>query len=468
MEDSMDIDIDLGDGIDYGTAAGEIMTMATPAASEAPQLIEDKDIPDAYKEDFDADFPAKDKIHITGLDGVAEPVILQFVEEHVPDKKVKRLQWIDDSSANIIFYKNEDAAEALGRLSVVQDTAPPPSQLRPAKTFNARPDLQFQIRQALVSDKKKPGAKDRSAFYLFNPEYDPENRRYDKRYDRRDNRRGRGGGGRYEDRYDRPDARRRKPVEKKTFTEDMYDDAPAGQTADEGELFRRMSVTSLSSGEHNRRRQSYEDIDLFDKPKRSDYGRLRDRSRSPVREDGDGRYGFSEQPARQRGRRRRSWTPPNERPPREARKDRKELFPDRAPPSAETPLSNGNRGLELFPNHSAKRSRELFPHKTQHSNHRRSDALDRAESVQILTPKRSLADRISGGPDGRGHSQPAEDTGFSVKGAGGFSVRGAARDINPKVKELFPDKVPSSGNMGKELFPGARGGPRRRAEDLFD
>ncbi|KAF2223497.1 hypothetical protein BDZ85DRAFT_110280 [Elsinoe ampelina] len=463
MDDSMDIDIDIGDGIDYGTTVGEAMATEPSLGAELQPQPKD-DIPDAYKEDFDADFPAKEKIHITGLDGVAEPVILQFLEEHIPDRKVKRLQWIDDSSANIIYFKHEDAAEALVRLSVVQDTAPPPSQLRPAKTFSARPDLQFQIRQALVSDKKKPGAKDRSAFYLFNPEYDPENRRPERRHDRRDGRDGRRGrGGRYEDRYDRPAERRRKPVEKKTFTEDMYDDAPPGQTADEGELFRRMSTASLSSGEHNRRRQSYEDIDLFDK-KPKDHGRLRDRSRSPVRgADGDGRYGFAEQPVRQRARR-RSWTPPEKRPPREPRK--KELFPDRAAP--ETPLSNGNRGIELFPNHSAKRSRELFPHKTQHSNHRRSDALDRVESLQILTPKGSLADRISGGPEGRGNSQPNEDTGFSIKGAGGFSVRGAAKEINPKVKELFPDRVGSGGNAGKELFPGPRGGQRRRAEDLFD
>lgn len=68
-----------------------------------------------------------------------------------------------------------------------------------------------------------------------------------------------------------------------------------------------------------------------------------------------------------------------------------------------------------------------------------------------------------------------EDTGFSIRGASNlqsdFSIRGASRELNPRVKELFPDKVAGGGNTGKELFPTgprARGGQRRRAEDLFD
>ncbi|PSK34357.1 hypothetical protein B9Z65_8683 [Elsinoe australis] len=475
MEDSMDIDIDLGDGIDYDQSADQGMVTQTATITEQQPAAKDDDIPDAYKDDFDADFPAKEKVYIKGLEGVAQPLIFQFLEEHVPDHKVRRIEWIDDSSANIIYYKNEDAADALLRLSVVQDTAPASLELRPAKVFNARPDLQFQVRQALVSDKKKPGAKDRSAFYLFNPEWDPENRRYDNRYDRR------GRGGRNAPRAPRNDSRRKRPSEQ-TFTEDMYDDAPPGQTADEGELMRRMSTTSLSSGEHFRRRQSYEDVDLFEDKRarhRRDDGRLRDRSRSPVRNaEGDGRYGFDEQPSRKRARR-RSWTLPRERLPRESRaaESKKDLFADHTPASSETPLSNGNRGLELFPNHSASRSRELFPHKTGRSNHRRSDALGK-EETDALTPKRSLADRITEGPDGiavRGRGKVTEDTGFSIRGASNlqsdFSIRGASRELNPRVKELFPDKAAGGGNTGKELFPTgprARGGQRRRAEDLFD
>ncbi|PNS14123.1 hypothetical protein CAC42_6636 [Sphaceloma murrayae] len=464
MEDSMDIDIDLGDDIDYGQIADEGMVTE-------PQIEQAKndDIPEAYKDDFDAEFPAKEKVYIKGLDGVAQPLILEYIEEHVPDKKVKRLEWIDDSSANIIYYRAEDASDALTRLSVEQDTLPAPLELRPAKACATRPELQFQIRQALVSDKKKPGAKDRSAFYLFNPEWDPENRLRDRRYDRR----GRGG---------RPTSRRderKRPAKEKTFTEDMYDDGAPGQTEDDREFMRRFSTASISSGEHNRRRQSYEDVDLFEGKRRAqrDDGRLRDRSRSPERHaEGDGRYGFDEQPARKRARR-RSWTPPRDRAPREPRavNGSKDLFADRVAPQLDTPVSGGNRGIELFPNHSAKRSRELFPHKTQHSNHRRSDALSKEESAEIRSPQRSLADRISGGPDGivvRGRGQVKEDTGFSFRGASeeqsGFSIRGASKELNPRVKELFPDKVPV--NKGKELFPEGprRGGHRRRAEDLFD
>ena len=87
------------------------------------------------------------------------------------------------------------------------------------------------------------------------------------------------------------------------------------------------------------------------------------------------------------------------------------------------------------------------------------------------TGPRDLAERMTGGPsfgrlsNGNGASN-GQDNGFTFKGAAteppGFSIRGASRDINPKVKELFPSKV--GGNAGKELFPSggarARGGPR--------
>jgi len=85
---------------------------------------------------------------------------------------------------------------------------------------------------------------------------------------------------------------------------------------------------------------------------------------------------------------------------------------------------------------------------------------------------RTLAERITGGPTTNGHGNQNGGGGFSFKGAAeneapGFSIRGASREVNSKVKELFPNKM--ADNSGKELFPtGARrGGPRRRAEELL-
>lgn len=433
-------------------------------------------------------------MHISGLDHVAQPVIEEFIAEHAPNLKHRRLEWIDDSSLNIVYHKPEDAAAALILLSVEQDTIPLPSQERPAKTLASRPDLQFSLRQARVSDKKKPGAKDRSAFYLFNPEWDPENRKYDGRYDRRG--RGRRDGHRNDSRRDRP--------RREVYTDDMYDDAPADDTRD---LARRMSTASITSEAQDlrQRRQGDGDNDLFSRSRKRDQGRLRDRSRSPER-DGDGRYGFGEDRPRNRMARRRSWTPPAAREPRVANVG-KELFADRAASAASTPpvLSTDNRGIDLFPNHSSKRSRELFPHKTAHSNHRRSDAMTKQETDDIVKSGkqqcslhtyhvrltylsvRSLGDRMTGGPDAGDKAAPkgladritdrpdssAQNHSLAdrINGPKGLADRisggpGASNGISARVKELFPEKGSNSSNSGRELFPSRRG--RRRAEDYLD
>ncbi len=83
---------------------------------------------------------------------------------------------------------------------------------------------------------------------------------------------------------------------------------------------------------------------------------------------------------------------------------------------------------------------------------------------------------------GRLHDRPTAPTaggdeteGFSIRGSGtsqqapGFSIRGAAQtpDITAP-KELFP--LRTGGNAGKELFAEkikGRGGPRRKAEDMY-
>jgi len=258
-------------------------------------------------------------------------------------------------------------------LSASQDASLPTTEMRPAKAASMKPDVELFVRQALVSDKKIQNARLYSKFYLQNPDYDPEMREPNSRYDRR-GRGGRSGGGR------RERERERQP-EVKSFTVDMYDDPVEADTE--------MDAGTGRSGQPNGRRRRHGDEDLFTK---RDTGRLRDRSRSPVRDGyGDGRYGFSEDQPQRKSARRRSFTPPAERrrrdePVRDSAS--RELFPNKRSSTGDTPLTSGNKGVELFPDHGAKRSRELFPNRTPHSNHRRSDAMDPREAADLISPER--------------------------------------------------------------------------------
>jgi len=292
-----------------------------------------------------------------------------YLGEHYTANPHKRIEWINDTSANIIYHHPDHAKEALISLSANPDASLPTTEMRPAKPSSMKPDVELFVRQALVSDKKIQNARLYSKFYLQNPDYDPEMRESNPRYDRR-GRGGRSGGGR----------REREPVPK-SFTADMYDDPVEADTE--------MDRSRGRSGEPRGKRRRQGDEDLFTK---RDTGRLRDRTRSPLRDgDGDGRYGFGEdQPVRKTARR-RSFTPPAERRKKdEPMRDSapRELFPNKTSSTAATALTSGNNAIELFPDHGTKRSRELFPHRTSHSNHRRSDAMDPREAADFISPER--------------------------------------------------------------------------------
>lgn len=481
-------------------------------------------MPEAYNDDLDTDWPAPTKVHLRGVDALTTADIKQYANIRYNLDDFEVVEWINDTSVNLVYRTPEAAFEALSHFSAISHPDLKPSELRAAKPTSTHPDVQLFARQAFKSDRKERGAREKSRFYLMNREHDPAERRYDGRYHRA------GGGGRGRGGRDR----RQKPEQ--PFHEDMYDDTP---TANNGNASRRQSQSSYDSGAGRRKSIQYEEPDLFEgnhiestathgsapRSKRDDLfamprsGTLRDRSASPTR-DGDGRYGFADdQPAR-RTARQRSATPPHQRrrPMAPARdnsskelfpgtrtsstngsKPATELFPDRMGKS-DTPLTSGGAPVELFPSHQAKRGRELFPNKTNHSNHRRTDALHADESAQLSAPreyitrliKRHSADcdiaardlfsridvghqtgRLSEGRPTNPAEHGAKSGSFNIRGvareeAPGFSIRGAARDAgSQKVKELFPDKA---GNNRKELFANRmqRGGvERKRAEDLF-
>ena len=421
------------------------------------------------------------------MDDLTTEDLKAFSTEHYPTHLPSRVEWIDDTSANIVYDSPELASQALEGFLIPSSYRSPASpfvELHAARTFSAHPESRLQVRLALVTDQKRPRAYEASRFYMLHPEYDPrEKRRWkaDTHEEHGDYRRRRYGNDEHKRRRNRDDGR--------AFDASMYDDDAAALAERASE--RRKSDTMSSSGDgygsgegRRRKGEHYRPV--------AGHHRSRDRSASPGR--------ASDSEMRDTGQRRsRRRTPPpnysrcNPHPfPRD--NNSKELFPSKPNVAA--------NGRELFPNKqvAANLRKELFPNK---SGHRRSDAIDAANETADLfangmsishpaepskspNGSRNLADRIANGsqstygrlkdsePDPHLFKEPTEG-GFKIKDAAksidqGFSIRGLATDVSREefIKELFPNKA--SGNAGKELFAEkvqGRGARRNRAEDLF-
>ncbi|GAB7336255.1 hypothetical protein MBLNU13_g09014t1 [Cladosporium sp. NU13] len=509
----MDIDMNIDMEIDPEVArmqaeAEAINARAQQQAAEAAQQDAMNGIEQAPEEgEVEPNAIVPCKVHLRGLDDLTTQKIVQGVREVCDTELYQRLQWIDDTSANLIFDTEAAAADALAALSAEEESEP--LRLRAVKPLEALGGAQLQARMAVEADVKVAGAKDRSRFYLMNPQYDP-----DSRPRKRKNLREQGPRYKRTRRQSKDEIFHRRNSQQSTpFNVDFYDDAPPAVEP----AVRRPSVSSASSYDVRKKTRSGEDLFAG-----RDNGRLRrndsrDRSASPDR-DGDGRYGFSEEQPYRRTARQRSATPPRLRRNREnqdARLERsKELFPARDTTS--TLKSNGHapqprrpshsNNTDLFLDRTTNGSKELFPDKAQH---RRHDARDIAidEVATAIGPGRAgqksrnnenagrdLFARVTGGPqsssssnNGRlrntGNGDLTQDQGFSFKGAGkddpGFSIRGASSNNNDDrrerganlARELFPHRAGSgtgAPNGGKDLFDGRiKGRARKRAEDLI-
>ena len=429
------------------------------------------------------------KIHVRGLDNLTTADIKAFTSEHFATEELVRVEWIDDTSANIVYESTEASIQALLSLTdfyVADSNTLSPSRLRQAKLFSAQPKVQLHIRQAMLTDVKMPRARDASRFYLMNPDKDPRECR--KHTDSRHS-----GRGEYENRrYKRP----RDDEKDVPFDVNMYDDDPGSVAAREISGRKKLECrSSFMSDDNNDRIKRMRfgsgfGVDLFSvRLSQNKDARLRDRSASPNRNnDGDGRFGFEDIGSRPKSVRQKSLTPPVVRNPTSTRDNAgKELLGSvQSRPSGVVPQSSisAMNGIKLSSNKSSPSkpgSRELFPPKG--SAHRRTDAFDAADEVADIKSRNS-ADRIPGGPNRRRDKQSTlvvdmedgeELEGFTIRGtaeqSSGFSIRGAARvgGVNPLIKELFPDK--GEDNSGKELFGGnfkvRSERPRRKAEDMF-
>ncbi|KAL6862357.1 hypothetical protein J3F83DRAFT_212088 [Trichoderma novae-zelandiae] len=351
------------------------------------------------------------KIHIKGVDSLHTDDIKSYVKSHYGI--VDKVEWIDDSTANLIFSSEStarDAFVALSAIDIADATALGIGETVPAKGVEGRPEISLQLRFATVADRKQAGAALRSRYYLLHPEHDPEERRRRQqenrtRYRDRDREREhRGNGGR---------RRRYSDEQVETFEASMYDDAPQPSRA-------RDSRSPARSGSHARGNNRGKE--LFTERGAGRSSARRGRSASPRRDDdGDAAMDLFASSSGNRTQAR----------------------------SIKSRLASETKSKELFPTKPTNRGGQL-------------DQLEKAIGSARL--KEEDMPKIVARSDA-----PTGET-LNIRGVanqrapgkdGGFSIKGAAN-----ARELFPDRF-GSGNAGKELLDTNRTKRRQRAEDLF-
>lgn len=456
--------------------------------------------------DTEANRVVPNKIHIRGLDFLDENQLKSYIISHVGGKGADRIEWVNDSSANLVFGSEAAAQDALIQLAAVEiadATQLPPSEILPAKSVVDKPEVALQVRFAVESDRKERNAAQKSRFYLFHPEWDPEtdegrrrresgrDRKYRDRDDRGGNRRN-NGKTRYEDRY--------RDEEPETFDVSLYDD-DAGASAKRitprrDERVRDSRSPSIHS-ESDRKRSTNRDKELFPNrkelfpnrrprdPMRSDRAvSSRDRSRSPGRDDRDAmEYDLARdrEAVRNNREKARSLKERISRSDGDSRDSKsKELFPSKV-------VGEGRRAqMDQVPSDLLAGMKGLSYDGAVDSD------ITSVPFSAVPGPATSLSDHTDEGPADRIHIRNSSSnlvtltfTDRITNSRNAMSIRGSAQQSGgsgmlkikgTSVKELFPNKFngdssnSSSTNAGKELFADrVSGGSRRRqkAEDLF-
>ncbi|TDZ21799.1 Uncharacterized protein Cob_v005432 [Colletotrichum orbiculare MAFF 240422] len=166
----MDWDVDMDDVADGFAPLEAGVTRHLDSADTAASGEADRSV--------DSTILVSTKVHIRGLNSLTTDSIKSYVRDHYGP--AERVEWIDDESANLVFSCESSAQEALKSLSAIEIadvTQLPLLESVPAKALASHPEVKLQIRFSVLSDKKAPGAAQRSRFYLLHPEFDPEERR---------------------------------------------------------------------------------------------------------------------------------------------------------------------------------------------------------------------------------------------------------------------------------------------------
>ena len=336
------------------------------------------------------------------MDSLHTDDIKQYVKTHFGP--VDRVEWIDDTSANLLFANEptaRDAFAALSAIEVADVTALSLGESLPAKPFESKPEVSLQIRFAVQSDRKQAGAALRSRYYLLHPEHDPEERRRRHQENR----------ARYRDR-DGERRRRNSDDKVETYEASMYDDAPRP----------RRSHSRHGTDSDDQQKSYVEENrgkELF-----AYRASRRDRSASP-RRDGENDARMDEVD-------------------RSSHQNRAEAR------SIRNRLNANNSSKELFPTKSSDRGGQLD---------QLEDSIGSARLREEDMPKMAAVAEVKPGGAfnirGLAKQKGSDDSGFAIKGAASANAR-----------ELFPDKL-GPNNAGKELIGSASSKQRQKAQDLF-
>lgn len=130
-------------------------------------------MPAAYFESLEAVRPFPESLNLQGVNDFGPNDPIDYALEHCPERKPKRLRWVNDNSVNIEYYSASDAADALLVLSHPDAGVAaiiPPQTSRQALSYSKKPDSTLVIREANSGDHKEKHASERSEFYRKNPE----------------------------------------------------------------------------------------------------------------------------------------------------------------------------------------------------------------------------------------------------------------------------------------------------------
>jgi len=157
---------------------------AQDAVASAPDVPEMSSVPSAETGAGDAagdgaasaagasDALRPNALHLQGVDDLSTSDIEDFMVAYY--NKPFQIEWINDTSLNVVYDDPEDAFQALVAVTAPEafagDAQIAPEQLRPAKPHPRKPEVAIETRFAFVRDQKTSGSRSKSRYYLMHGE----------------------------------------------------------------------------------------------------------------------------------------------------------------------------------------------------------------------------------------------------------------------------------------------------------